>query len=194
MDTYWEVYVAYLDKCVRENWENDIDPAHYDMQWNHFLPRCIFGDLPIGQWLTLRQHAIATALQTLAFKRNCMYGGQKKFLPKELLNLAWPYYCESSSIRMTKTNLEAGVAAENGRKTMRIVHSVKNEAGKSVQGVKNAKRLHKEKDELGRSVTAMKVNSQQWMCLVTKHISNSGGLSAYQNKRGIDTSLRVRVG
>ena len=194
MNSFWEVYVAYIDKCVKNNWVNDIDPVHYEMQWNHFLPKCIFGDWPIGQWLTLRQHAIATALQTLAFRQNCLYGGQKEFLPDELLSLAWPYYCKSSSVRMTKTNLEAGVAAENGRKTMRIIHSAKDENGRSVQGVKNAERLHREKDELGRSITAMKVNSQQWKCLVTGHISNSGGLSAYQNKRNIDTSRRVRVG
>jgi len=37
-------------------------------------------------------------------------------------------------------------------------------------------------------------NSQKWQCTETGHISNSGGLSRYQNARGIDTSKRVRVG
>jgi len=34
----------------------------------------------------------------------------------------------------------------------------------------------------------------KWMCTETGHISNSGGLSAYQKKRGIDTSKRVKLG
>jgi len=33
----------------------------------------------------------------------------------------------------------------------------------------------------------------RFMCTVTGHVSNSGGLSRYQTARGIDTSLRVRV-
>jgi len=36
-------------------------------------------------------------------------------------------------------------------------------------------------------------NTQKWKCLITGHISNPGGLSTYQKKRGIDTSQRVRV-
>jgi hypothetical protein len=36
-------------------------------------------------------------------------------------------------------------------------------------------------------------SSQKWMCLVTGHISNAGALSRWQNARGIDTSLRVKV-
>lgn len=94
MESYWDLYVAYVHKCVADNWANDIDPAHYEMEWNHFLPKCIFGDWPIGQWLTKRQHAIASALQTLAFQRNCMFGWHKHCLPENLLELAWPFYCE----------------------------------------------------------------------------------------------------
>jgi hypothetical protein len=36
--------------------------------------------------------------------------------------------------------------------------------------------------------------SQKWMCLVTGHISNPCGLSSWQKARGIDTSMRVKVG
>ena len=38
-----------------------------------------------------------------------------------------------------------------------------------------------------------KSTSQRWQCLKTGHISNAGSLSNYQNARGIDTSLRVRI-
>jgi hypothetical protein len=36
-------------------------------------------------------------------------------------------------------------------------------------------------------------SSQRWMCLVTGHISNAGGLTCFQKVRGIDTSLRERL-
>lgn len=38
------------------------------------------------------------------------------------------------------------------------------------------------------------VCNQKWKCLVTGHVSNPPGLTNYQKARGIDTSLRVRVG
>jgi len=96
MESYWDLYVAYVNKCVADNWANDIDPAHYEMEWNHFLPQCIFGDWPIGHWLMKRQHAIASALQTLAFKKNCMFGWHKQYLPQILLDMCWPLYCRAS--------------------------------------------------------------------------------------------------
>jgi hypothetical protein len=99
IESYWDLYVAYIDKCVRDNWANDIDPAHYEMEWNHFLPQCIFEDQPIGHWLTKRQHAIASALQTLVFRQNCMCGWHKKYLSAALLRDAWPYFGLASSNR-----------------------------------------------------------------------------------------------
>ena len=36
--------------------------------------------------------------------------------------------------------------------------------------------------------------SQRWQCLVTDRVLNPGNLSKYQRARGIDTSLRKRVG
>ena len=92
MDSYWDLYVAYVNKCVKENKEQGFDPHHYAMEWNHFLPKCIFGDQPVGHWLTIKQHAIASALQTLTFKQNCMTGMMKKYLPEKLLELAWHLY------------------------------------------------------------------------------------------------------
>ena len=92
IDSYWDLYIAYIDKCVRDNWVNDIDPHHYEMEWNHLFPKCVFGDWPVGHWLTKRQHAIASALQTLAFERNCMCRWHKKNLPHLLIELAWPYF------------------------------------------------------------------------------------------------------
>lgn len=44
-----------------------------------------------------------------------------------------------------------------------------------------------------RSKNAKKVNKQKWKCTVTGHISNSGGLSRYQIKRGISTKNRIKI-
>jgi hypothetical protein len=43
------------------------------------------------------------------------------------------------------------------------------------------------------SKAAKKSNSQRWQCTVTGYVSNAGGLSAYQKKRGIETCNRVRI-
>jgi len=102
MDSYWDLYVAYVNKCERENYANGIDPNHYEMEWNHWLPKACFPDLPLGQYLTLKQHAIASALQTLALNKNCMCGWHKKHLPEKLLELAWPLYCIEASQRSKK--------------------------------------------------------------------------------------------
>ncbi len=45
----------------------------------------------------------------------------------------------------------------------------------------------------GGKATAKIVNIQKWECLVTGYISNPGGLSRYQNSRGIDTELRRKL-
>jgi len=98
MDSYWDLYVAYVNKCERENYANGIDPNHYEMEWNHWLPKTCFPDLPLGQYLTLNQHAIASALQTLALNKNCMCGWHKKHLPEKLLELAWPLYGQKGEL------------------------------------------------------------------------------------------------
>ncbi len=138
---YWDIYVLYIERCEKENYINDIDPNHYEMEWNHFWPRSIFGNWKVGHWLTKKQHAIASALQTLAFKENCMCAWHKQYLPPKLLELAWPYYCS-----FTK---------ENGKKS----RAEKDENGKSVNAVKSGKKsaakAHEEKDENGLSVFAV---------------------------------------
>ena len=38
-----------------------------------------------------------------------------------------------------------------------------------------------------------KINSQKWMCLETGFVTNSGSLSRYQMKRGIDRTKRIKL-
>jgi hypothetical protein len=88
------VYFRYLEKCKHDNTVNLRDPNHDYMEWNHTFPQCLFKGHGPGQWLTFEQHAIASALQTLAFDTNCLFGGMLKHLPNKLLDLCLPYYSE----------------------------------------------------------------------------------------------------
>jgi|LauGreDrversion4_2_1035121.scaffolds.fasta_scaffold601882_2 hypothetical protein len=94
---YFELYYAYLAWCEKDNWANMRDPNHDYMEWNHTLPQCIFGDQPIGQWLTIEQHAVASALQTLVYRRNCLCAWHKKHLPPLLLPEVWTFYVAHKS-------------------------------------------------------------------------------------------------
>lgn len=105
---FFELYYAYLAQCERDNWANMRDPNHDYMEWNHTLPQCIFDDQPIGQWLTIEQHAIASALQTLAFRTNCLYGGMLKLLPADLSSLCRPHFtamCSKTRPNFTQEDL-----------------------------------------------------------------------------------------
>ena len=44
-----------------------------------------------------------------------------------------------------------------------------------------------------RQEIVAKTNSQKWMCLETGYITTSGPLTAYQRRKGIDTSNRKRI-
>ena len=110
---YFEFYYAYLARCERENWINDVDPHHYEMEWNHTLPQCIFGDLPFGQWLTIEQHAVASALQTLAWREKCHCGMHKEHMPGVLWELCFPYYSDSAR----KLQLERSMNGEHAFQT-----------------------------------------------------------------------------
>ncbi len=89
---YFELYYAYLAWCKKDNWANYRDPNHDYMEWNHTLPQYIFGDQPIGQWLTIEQHAIATALQSLAWNRNFLCYWHVQHLPGWLWEMCRPLY------------------------------------------------------------------------------------------------------
>jgi hypothetical protein len=201
MDSYWDLYVAYVHHCVEYNKKFDIDPHHYEMEWNHFLPQCLFGDWPIGQWLTLRQHAIASALQTLAFQHSCLCGFHKKYLPDELVSLAWPYYVKSKQkwLSFLRSKVDASGRSIPTVKALEVIHSDKNEEGKSKHAVKAANESHRVKTTEGKSQRAVehaiKINAQRWKCLTTGFISNPGNLTKFQKARGLstDSDNRVRV-
>lgn len=132
---YFDLYYAYLSKCEKSNWINLRDPNHDYMEWNHTLPQCMFKGHGPGQWLTIEQHAIASALQTLAFETNCLFGGMLKHLPEGLRLLCNPYFSRMCSLskpvfteedirqrssRMRQRNLEM---AKSGTHPMQVEQS-----------------------------------------------------------------------
>ena len=206
IDSYWDLYVAYIAKCVRDNWANDVDPHHYEMEWNHFLPQCIFGDWPIGHYLTLKQHAIASALQTLAFKKQCMCGWHKKYLPGLLLELAWPMYCETT-VKTGAHRRSPGQWSEDsrkggeigGRKTQTLGVGIFEPGMSQVWGRRAAEmgagfykrspeQKIQDKVKAGKSTTA-----QVWESTVDGFRSNPGAVAQHNKARGWDPDARVRV-
>jgi len=70
-------------------------------------------------------------------------------------------------------------------------------AGK-IGGVKSAESrrdrgvLEEQNSEAGK-VGGRVTSSQRWQCLVTGHVCSAGSLTNWQRKRGIDTTLRIRL-
>jgi len=203
IDSYWDLYVAYIAKCVRDNFVNDIDPHHYEMEWNHWLPKACFPDLPLGQWLTLKQHAIASALQTLALKKNCMFPTHKSYLSPALLELAWPYFIISAS-KAGKKSAELGngfrksgqakiAGGISGRKTKELGIGIHAEGMASLGG--------RTAVTLGRGIHApgqkrkgaLVTNSQVWESTVDGFRSTAGTVAMHNIRRGWDSDARVRV-
>jgi hypothetical protein len=218
IDSYWDLYVTYVSKCVHDNWINDIDPHHYEMEWNHYLPKSVFGDWPVGHWLTKPQHAVASALQTLAFKRNCMFGWHKHHLPEKLLELSWPYFCEMSlfsSLKGSKKAVEAQKARGAGMfdpetrlEWQKKAHEACKQAGVGVAYDPNLRsKSHESQRKLKVGIYAQTpeekstygsmgvkiTNSQVWESTVDGFRSNSGNVAQHNRKNGWDPNARVRV-
>lgn len=202
---YFELYYAYLAWCEKDNWANYRDPNHDFMEWNHTLPRCKFGDQPIGQWLTIKQHAIASALQTLAFKYKCVCPWHKNKMPLILWELCLEYYPEMSrkgglvqgpkaykdktGIHTNDAELRKEWAARGGR----------NGKGKLYwnNGKVNVKSVTCPGPEWVRGILTSRWSEEKkkvkFQCTVTGFVSTSGGLTTYQKRRQIDPSNRIKL-
>lgn len=91
------IYYRYLEGCRNFNELNDLPEKGWE--WHHTLPRCIFGDQPLGLWLTKEQHALATLLQSLTFNRCCLFGEQLNLLPYAWRSLGKAIYSKGASVR-----------------------------------------------------------------------------------------------
>jgi len=213
MESYWDFYVSYVHKCVADNWANDIDPAHYDMEWNHFLPKCVFGDQPIGQWLTLKQHAIATALQTLALKKCCLFGSHLSLLPEKLHELVYPGFVARSVENGKKVGKVRGEIL--GRENVILQRGFLDPANKelvragSIKGGRKTGPLEGRKNvEEGRGIWdpsnqqkrsewaskgGTNVNKQKWKSTKDGYISTACGVATHNIARGWDSAAKVQI-
>lgn len=207
MDSYWDLYVAYVHHCVEYNKKHDIDPHHYEMEWNHFLPQCIFGDQPIGQYLLLRQHAIASALQTLAFKKNCMCGWHKKYLPGILIETAWPFFgAWKKQERKDKVALhqQERVGFFNPEFQEKIQDKLKNEKigvhdpqyweNRKIKNLPPYNIDFHKKGGLANGGKGMKtLLAQVWESTIDGYQGNVGVVARHNKANGWDPGARVRV-
>jgi hypothetical protein len=153
MDNWYDIYCAYIRHCVDYNEKNLIDPVHDKMEWNHFLPRCLFGDQPFGQWLLLKQHAVASALQTLAFNKNCLFGAHLNLLPPDLLLLVKPIYSRERS-RTGKKSGETTMELKLGLFDPKNADKVREG---NVRGCRKAAKLHEKSVEVTNILTKEKL-------------------------------------
>jgi hypothetical protein len=171
MTSYWDLHIAYVRECEKLNWANDIDPHHYKMEWHHILPQCLFGDQPIGAWLTLRQHAIASCLQSIALRKVCFCGWHQKFVPTRLWGLA----NETTSKERSKNSSLASLPSPQEQKARGLKAAEtnrRNGTGVFAIGVASlgAAAVHAEKDKDGKSKHAKRggtlacavINKQRW--------------------------------
>jgi hypothetical protein len=213
-----ETYYAYLRWCRDYNERNLIDPTSDKMEWNHTLPQFFFKGHGPGQWLTLKQHAIATALQTLAFDYCLLCPWHVQHLPDWLWEMCLPYR-RSMSSKIAKKLAEEGhlekmracIDKEVHREAVRKVGQAHVESGhldriRALKDpVKHRENCSKMGKAQGRSLVesgewkarqkqgAAAQHSQKWQCLVTGFISTPCGIAKYQRNRGIDPSLKVRI-
>jgi hypothetical protein len=205
-----ETYYAYLRWCRDYNERNLIDPTSDKMEWHHTLPQCIFGDIRIGLWLTLKQHAIATALQTLAFQQNCLCPWHVQYLPKNLWQLCRPLFSEA---KKKHSNPDFGnfvqpyINREKQREAARNVglDHVRSGHLDKIRDLRDMGKLAENARELGKvygqkakesghwdsikPLGAAAQHAQRWINLAPgypQYESTPCGLTKWQKARGID--------
>jgi hypothetical protein len=188
--TWVDVYYQYLRHCEYENYLNMRDPAHDFMEWNHTLPKSIFGNQPVGQWLTIYQHAIASALQTLAFERNCLYGRMLPLLPTELREACMPFFWKMHGLKDSDKQREKG--RKGGRKGGLAV-AEKYGPGTFGRTPEQHSADSRKAGAIGGKKSSKVMNTEKWQCTITGYISTAGPLTCYQKARGIDPSQRVKL-
>ena len=158
------------DCLSKYRWE----PLPADQKWEaaHFpLPSCSGEHETVKLWSA--DHTVQGLLQSVELDHPCFYHAANS---KDLYNLE-TYYPEYSELfKQLKSRFNSRQGKIGGKKSAAI-----NKA--------NGTALY---DPKIQSAGGKATSAQRWQCLVTDHISNSGGLSTYQRARGIDTSLRVR--
>jgi len=190
-----EFYLTFLRQCRDFNERNLIDPTTDKMEWNHTLPQCLFKGHGPGQWLTLKQHAIASALQTLVFQTNCLHGAHLPHLPLKLRELVKDV--RNRTLFTPEHQSKAGKlggAAGRGRPKI-LTDEIRADFPRRLEKARAA-RTSEGLARGGRaagSLNGKKAIAMRFQCTVTGFISTAPALARYQKARGIDASNRIRI-
>jgi hypothetical protein len=178
---FFEIYYSYLEGCSNYNQHQSPEPG---WEWHHTLPRCLFGDIRIGLWLTKEQHARASVLQTLAFNKCCITRFHRKHLPEGWWDLAKEQY-----------------GALNAGKPQKMLEALK-KSGRLENPTAAQLKARRDTAERNRRTLDWKsiqkkagssTSSQKWQCLVTGKVLPPGPLSLWQRHRNIDPRMRKKV-
>ena len=159
-----ENYYNYLSWCRDFNERHLIDPTTDKMEWNHTLPQCIFKGHGPGQWLTLRQHAIASALQTLVFQENCMCGWHKTYMPDRLWEMCRPFYskmCADNAPEFTQKQRLKGI--ESMRQNQLGFFSPENSTQVSMRQIERSRKgEHQWQTEKHSQILSKRLKGTKW--------------------------------
>jgi hypothetical protein len=190
---------CYLDYATRglepgNSLHGDWEKAHYP------VPR---KESNKWVWLLREHHAIQGVIQSEELNRPCIFGGEDQYLVGEWEWLQ-DYYkkWKSELSRYARSFVSSEQSAIAARRVKEIYGEKQKEwlrrAGQlpktyTEEGKEKLRQNGKNFDPELRSQNMKKTNSYRMQCTVTGYISTPGGLSRYQQARGIDTSNRVQL-
>jgi hypothetical protein len=93
------------------------------------------------------------------------------------------------------TGLSFEERSKNGKKAGKIGGNKNKENKTGICGLSFEERSKngKKAGKIGGLKGGKTTSSQKWQCTETGYVSTAAGLTTYQNKRGIDTSKRIKV-
>lgn len=206
-------YVTSVYAYYAENYYEPGNPE--DGEWDecHYpVPACKGGTLKI---LLLKQHhAVQGLLQSEEYDYPCIFGWERKYLPKEYLPLFKKWRSKLASIANKSQSAEIKrkgwegmmetITPEKKQKAMikttetllsqnpdhfkdmgRKAREMESQETRSARG----HMIPAEAKDKGRALT----NSRKFRCTVTGYVATAGILSIYQKRKGIDKSNREQV-
>ena len=183
--------------CLAYYAEAGTDPEPGWQRAHYPVPECAGGQDTV--WLTWEHHQVQGLLQSEEYGQQCFFNADAlQFLSQNPTRLdLWDLYERWSgyNVKIMSAHPNSVEGRVKGGKAMNDHPNTKENRAKTgrVTGVINAERnLLPNCSSNGKS-SSKKTNAQRWLCLATGHVSTPSGLSSWQIKRGIDTSLRKRL-
>jgi len=162
----------WIEHCqIKYRWESLPEGEHWE-DAHYPIPECRNGTETVRLWS--RDHAVHGVLQSEDLNHPCLHGF-RTHTDRQLISTHYPEYLDLYD------KWRFNLSSLSGKRGAEKTHAEKDELGRSVQGVKNAKRLndsmtleqkrehgrmgaetvHKEKDEFGRSLQTLKIHKEK---------------------------------